>query len=70
MIIQIRVFPKSEREEIIQISENSFKVYLKKQAHHNKANMELIKMLKRYFNCQHIKVIKGLNSKDKVIEID
>lgn len=49
MIIQIKVYPNSGREEIVRISENEYKVYLKKPAENNKANVELIKMLKRYF---------------------
>ena len=69
MIIKVKVYPSSGREEIIKILEDEFKVYLKKPALDNKANIELIKMLKKYFNCQYIKIIKGIKSKNKVVEI-
>ena len=41
---------KENREEIIKLSEDSYKVYLKKQATGNKANIELLKFLKKYFS--------------------
>jgi uncharacterized protein (TIGR00251 family) len=68
MIIQAKVFPKSGREEIIKISENEFKIYLKKTAENNKANLELLKLLKNYFGGE-AKIIKGLKSRNKIIEV-
>lgn len=68
MIIKIKVYPKSGREEIIKISENSYKVYLKKPADDNKANIELIKLLRKHFK-KNINIIKGLKSRDKIIEV-
>lgn len=68
MIVKIKVYPKSGREEISNISENAYKVYLKKPAEDGKANMEVIKSLKKYFK-KNIKIIKGLKSRDKIIEV-
>lgn len=68
MIIYVKVFPKSGREEIVKISENTYKVYLKKPALDNKANIELLKLLKKHFNTS-VKIIKGEKSRDKIIEI-
>lgn len=68
MIIQVKVYPGSGREEIIKLSDNSYKVYLKKPAEDNKANIELLKMLKHHFKVE-AKIIKGLKSRDKIVEI-
>ncbi|MBS3075122.1 YggU family protein [Candidatus Pacearchaeota archaeon] len=68
MILHIKIHPNSGREEIIKLSEDSYKVYLKKQATGNKANIELLKFLKKYFS-KDIKIIKGLKSRNKVIKI-
>lgn len=68
MIIQVKVYPHSGKEEIIRVSENSYKVYLKKPAEDNKANIELLKMLKRRFKVE-AKIIKGLKSRNKIVEI-
>lgn len=69
MIINVKVHPSSGKEEIVQLSENEYKVYLKKPAVDNKANIELLKILKRHFKV-NAKIIKGLTSKNKVIKIE
>lgn len=69
MIIQVKVYPGSGREEIIKISEKGYKAYLKKPAKDNKANLELLKLLKHYFK-GNIKIIKGLKSRNKIIEVN
>ena len=68
MIIQVKVFPNSGKEEIIKIGENDYRVYLKKPAEDNKANIALLKFLKRHFKVG-AKIIKGLTSKNKIIKI-
>ncbi len=68
MIIKIKVYPGSGREEIIKISEYLYKAYLKKHAEAGKANLELLRLLKKHFNKTPI-ILKGLKSKDKIINI-
>ena len=87
MIIQVKVFPSSGREEIIKLSDNLYKVYLKKHAEDNKANVELLKLLRRYAKKSpdifgaiktqgfygfgvEIKIIKGIKSRNKIIEVN
>ena len=68
MIIEIRVKPKSGKQEIQKISKKEYKVYLKQQAEDNKANIELLKFLKKYFK-KDVKIIKGLKSRNKITEV-
>ncbi len=68
MIIHIKVYPGSGKEEIIKINNNEYKVCLKKPAENNKANIELIKLLSKYFKTQ-VRIVKGLKSRNKIIEI-
>lgn len=68
MKIEVRVFPKSGREEIVQSGEK-YKVYLKKAAEDRKANMELVKFMKKYFG-KPVKIVRGFTSRDKVLEVD
>jgi len=71
-IIQVKVKPGSGREEIKKISEKQYLVWLKKPAEDNKANIELIKLLRKYFSkyeVKNIKIIKGLRSRNKIIEV-
>jgi len=72
MIIEIKVKPGSGKQEIKRISDKEYLIWLKKPAENNKANLELIKLLKKYFSnkygIKNIKIIKGLKSKNKIVE--
>jgi len=68
MKLNIKVQPNSGRQEIKQISENEYKIFLKKSPEDNKANKELIKLLSKNFNSK-VNIIKGHTSKKKVIEL-
>jgi len=68
MKIKIKVFPKSGREEIIRISDEEYKVYLKKPAVGGKANIELLKLLKKHFG-KEVKIKSGLGSRNKMTEL-
>lgn len=72
MILKIKVKPNSGKQELIKISENEYKISLKERAENNKANLELIKLLKKYFKvgAEDIKIIKGMKSKNKIIEVN
>ena len=68
MKLQIKVNPNSGRQEIIKISETEYKIFLKKAPEDKKANMELTKLMKKHFD-RDVKIIKGHNSKNKIIEV-
>jgi len=69
MIINVKVHASSGREEIIKIDNENYKVYLKKPAESGKANIELIKLLKKYF-LKNIKIIKGLKNRNKIVMVE
>jgi len=68
MIIEVRAKPGAKKEEIEQISGNKYVVCLRQKAEDNKANIELLKLLKKHFNCE-VKLVKGLKSKNKLVEL-
>jgi len=68
MIIKIRVKPNSKKQGIERASENEYVVNLKSKAENNKANVELLKLLKKYFK-KDIKIAKGMKSRNKIVEI-
>jgi uncharacterized protein (TIGR00251 family) len=69
MKIKIKAQPNSGRQEIVKITEDEYKVFLKKAPEDGKANIELEKILKKYFG-KNVKVIKGFTSKNKVVEVE
>ena len=67
MIIKVKVHPNSNKQEIIN-KENKYEVYLKEKAENNKANLELIKLLSKYFNSK-VSIKSGLKSRKKIIKV-
>jgi uncharacterized protein (TIGR00251 family) len=69
MKIKVRVHPNSSKEEIKQISRESYEIWLKEKAEDNKANTALIKLLKRHFKSD-AKIKSGFTSRNKIVEIE
>lgn len=71
MQYQITVKPNSKKEGIEKLDEESFVVRTHKIAHDGEANKDVIKQLSKYFRVAktRIEITKGVNSKNKVIEI-
>jgi len=67
MIIKIKVKPHSGKQEVIKEGK-MYNVFLKSIPENNKANIELIKMLKRYFK-KEVKIKSGFTSRDKTVEV-
>jgi len=67
MIINVKVKP-NRGEQKIEESNGGLIVSLKSYPENNKANIELLKLLKKHFG-KDIKIIKGKNSRNKVIEV-
>jgi len=67
MRIKIKVKANSGRQEIIKDNEE-YRIYLKSPPENNKANIELIQLLKRYFG-KPVRIISGFTSRKKVIEL-
>jgi len=71
MLIKVKVFPESNRKEIIKKSEDSFEVKVKEKPIMGLANRGVIKILSSYFKIpeSRIKLIKGLKKRNKIFEI-
>ena len=69
MKVRVKVHTSSSQEKIIEIGNGSIEVWLKQKAIDNKDNLELIKVLKKYFK-KNIKIKTGFTSKNKIIEVN
>jgi len=67
MLIKVKVKLNSSKQEIIK-TEEGYLAYLKEKAKNNKANLELIKLLKKHFD-KEVRIKSGLKNKNKIIEI-
>ena len=68
MKIKVRVKPGSGKSEVIKISDDEYVVYLKSRAEDNKANLELVKSLHKYFKSP-VRIDRGIKSRNKIVEI-
>lgn len=68
MKIFVRAKPNSGRQEVEKITEEEYKVFLKKSAQDGKANEELLKVLKKYFG-RGVRIVSGKTSRKKIVEL-
>jgi len=68
MILKIKVQPNSGRQEITKLSEDEYKIFLKKPSEDGKANAELIKLLTKHLG-KKVKIVSGKTSKKKLVEV-
>lgn len=66
----IKVLVKKGKGEIIQ-KDDQYIVFTEEEFENNKANVDVIKKIAKYFNkdFNEIKILKGLKQRKKIIEI-
>jgi len=71
MIIEVRVVPRSSKRELAVTGERKYKAWLKSVPVNGKANMELVELLAKEFDCHKKDIIfkRGETSKVKTIEV-
>lgn len=69
--ISIKVIPRSSKIEVEKLSEGEYRVRLTKAPADNEANEQLVKILSKHFGVAPslIRVISGLTSRKKIVEI-
>ena len=68
MKIKIKVKPGSSQEKIEKIDNINYIVWLKDKPIEGKANIKLLKILKKYFG-KNVEIISGFLGRDKIIEL-
>lgn len=70
MIIEVKVKTSAKSSNII-LDKGIYIISLKSKPYLNKANIELIDIISRYFNTSKssVKILKGMQSKKKIVEI-
>ena len=69
MIFRVRVVPRASRN-LVKEQKDYLKVYLSKPAQDGLANKQLIELLSEHLKIKkyRLKIIKGHNSRDKLVE--
>jgi hypothetical protein len=71
MLIKVKVFPDSKKEEIIKKSEDTFEIKIKEKPIRGLANKAVINVLSSYFKIplSRIRLIKGFKQRNKIFEV-
>ncbi len=71
-IYQVKVLPRSSQNKVTEDAPGSLKVKLVAPPVDGKANEALIELLSKYFKLRKssIRILRGENSRNKMIEID
>ena len=69
---KVIIKPNSKSSEIIGFDEDkdAYMIKIKARPENNKANIELIKVLKKHFKAREVKIKSGLASRKKIVEIN
>lgn len=71
MNIVVKVKPNAKKNELLKISDNNFEIKTTATPENGKANESVVEILSKFFRIgkTKIKIIKGLTSHLKIIEI-
>ena len=69
MRLNVVVKPNSKKSEILEQTADTLKVAICEPAEDNKANIELIRFLKKTLK-KEVRIVSGLKSKKKIVEIN
>jgi uncharacterized protein (TIGR00251 family) len=71
MLILVRVMPNSKKLEIIKLDEKNYRIRLDAPAIEGRANSRLVEVLSDYLDIpkSSIRIVKGLKSRNKIVEI-
>lgn len=71
MIIRVKVKTKMPKQKVENFGDHNYLVYLESEPEENKANIELINLLSKYFGTPHqrIHIKSGATSEYKLLEI-
>lgn len=72
MRIYIKVFPKSGRSEVVEISQKQFEIRTTALPAKGEANKAVVKLLAKYFKTakSNIIIVGGKTAREKIIDID
>lgn len=69
MTIKIKLHPNSSQEKIMKLNDKNYEVWIKEKPLENKANIKLIKLLKKHFK-KDVKIKSGFKERNKIVKIN
>jgi len=71
MLIKVKVFPKSKKQEVVKKADDAFEIKIKEMPERGLANKATAQVLADYFNIsvKKVRLIKGAKQRNKIYEI-
>jgi len=71
MLIKVKVFPNSKKEEVVRKTKDSFEVKVKEKPIQGLANQAVVQLLSSFFRIpkSKIRLAKGYKQRNKIFEI-
>ena len=71
MLIKVKTFPASKKNQILEKEKNIFQICTKAKAEQGRANLSIRKMLADYFSVplSQIRLVQGSKQKNKIFNI-
>jgi len=69
MKIHIKVHVNSSKEEVKKLGKTIFEVWLKEKPTDGKANVKLIKLMKKQFKGKDVRIVSGFTGRKKLLEV-
>lgn len=71
MLIKVKVFPASKKEDISRKAEDSYDIRIKEKPKRGLANAAVAELLSRYFKIspKKIRLVKGSRERNKIFDI-
>ncbi|MGB3861275.1 MAG: DUF167 domain-containing protein [Candidatus Aminicenantaceae bacterium] len=70
--LSVKVHPRSRKQEITKIDENTYKIHVTSAPSKGEANQEVCKLIARFLGVpvSRVKIIRGHKSRNKLITIE
>lgn len=70
--LSVKVHPRSRKQEIIELGEDNYKIYVKASPSKGEANKEVCKLVAKFFDVpiSRVKISRGHKSRTKLITIE
>jgi len=70
MYIHVRIKTKQKIESVHKLSDTRYEVSVKEEAKQNRANTQMIELLREHFGKPNIKIVSGHHSPSKLLAIE
>ncbi|MEN9337729.1 MAG: hypothetical protein RIQ41_43 [Candidatus Parcubacteria bacterium] len=70
MYLKLKVIPDSKQENIEQLKDDEYRIWVKAPAENNRANERVLEIMRDMFKEKRIRLVSGHTSPSKIVSVD